>query len=102
MFCQIKAQKPRGLAERVIANNVIIYNNSNSEITISIGENLQKLNNYKINAQAKWISPKFEENPIIKIKSNKHIAEFILEKSITYMIFWNKTKKYWDLNKIEN
>ncbi len=88
------------LPPRLQDNVITIYNNSESDINIQLGEATEKLTAYTIKKKESWISPIFRNNPEIKLQTNDIITSYMLSKGKSYMVYWNGSKKRWDLTTI--
>ena len=86
--------------ERITSTLVILYNNSNTQLSILLGE--VKMDTFKLRENEVWYSPTYKSNPIIKIQTKGHLVVYKLKLGMSYMIFWDGRKKYWDLIKIES
>jgi hypothetical protein len=84
---------------RITANLVVIYNNSNSKVSLLLGVPGAKPDTVSIKSNDVWYSPTYGSNPAIKIQTQKHISEYSLKLGNYYMVFWNSKKKYWDVKK---
>jgi len=80
---------------RIIASAVTIYNSARQSIDILLGKDTASLTSFTLKRQEKWISPRYEVNPLIKIHSESRIVRYILTRNGYYKIYWNK--KYWDI-----
>ncbi len=85
--------------DRFTKTSVVIYNNSNNKMSISLGESPAKMDTFKLNKSEVWFSPVYNRNPIIKIRTQNHVISYQLRLGDYYMIFWNNKKKYWDIKK---
>ncbi len=88
--------------ERITSTLVIIYNNSNSKISILLGPPAGKMDTFNLKGNEVWYSPSYTKDPVIKIKTQSHVVNYQLRIGNSYMIFWNKKKKYWDITKTKN
>jgi hypothetical protein len=57
------------------------------------------LDTFELKANEVWYSPAYTVDPIIKIQTQNIIKTYQLRLGKNYMIYWNKRKKFWDINK---
>ena len=87
------------LGDEPIKYSVVIYNNSNQNLTVLIFDSLLKNDTVKLMANKDWISPMYSSNPSIKIQTENQYVTYTLERGSKYIIFWNHESKYWDMTK---
>jgi len=88
--------------ERIGRTSVSIFNNSNSMLTILLGDPSVKMDTFKLKENQVWSSPTYKNDPKINIQTQNHTVAYQLRLGKSYMIFWNKPKKYWDIMEIKN
>ena len=95
-----------GESSKIDKNIIALHNKSNKDIKILLGEYSFTLGkNSKtpvfdtilIKRKSVWESDPYEKNLLISIKSDKVTIEYILVLGNEFLIFWNKEKKYWDV-----
>jgi hypothetical protein len=86
--------------KRVAATSVTIYNSADQNMSILIGETASQTETYIIKRGENWISPIYNANPTIKIKTLKRTIKYQLEIGKSYKIIWNSKGKYWDINEL--
>lgn len=87
------------VGERIMETTVSIYNASNSEISFVLGDLSTNLDTFRLKKSEVWYSPAYNFDPVLKIQTQKTIKTYQLRLGDSYMIFWNKKMKYWDLTK---
>ncbi len=101
-FLLIISCNAQQIGERITSTLVIIYNNSNSKISILLGFPPERMDTFNLKAHDVWYSPTYSKDPVIKIKTQAHVVTNQLRIGNSYMIFWNTKKKYWDIIKTKN
>jgi hypothetical protein len=94
------AQDALFMGQRVKKTTVTIYNRVNSVTTILLGSTT-RLDTFRLKSNELWISPAYGYNPIFKIKSQDTTVTYQLNISNSYLIFWNKEKRFWDLKEFK-
>lgn len=89
---------PPQLGEGIYKDKVRIYNNSNSSKNILLGHN-EDFVNYLLDDNEVWLSPSFDFNPVVKIRTNDNIISYTLIRGFLYVIYWNEINKHWDIKK---
>jgi hypothetical protein len=83
----------------VTKTSVGIYNTSNNDIKILLGETDSTLDTFMIQKNSLWYSGFYKKNPLIRIKTGENIVTYSIRLNNYYLIYWNKKKKYWDLKR---
>ena len=89
------------LGPRITESMVSLYNNSDRETSILLGDTAVRLDTFFIKAQEVWHSPSYVRDPVIKIQTGSFVATYLLRRGNSFMIYWNGRKKYWDLKRIQ-
>jgi hypothetical protein len=101
IFFGCRAQQ---LGERLSKTSVMIYNNSNEQLKFSLAIPQQRSWVYTIRPQEKSVPGPFQANSqlIFSIGTGDTQKRYLLRLNNTYMIFWDKGAKLWDLRRLVN
>ena len=94
------SQSQNEIGERISKTTVGIYNDSQNDLMILIGENESFLDTIILEANELWYSFQYEENPIITIFSETKFVTYTLVLSKLYRIYWDNINKHWDVKRI--
>jgi hypothetical protein len=87
---------------RITSQAVAITNDAKHKISILLGDTTVRLDTFSLAPKAVWHSPNYQNDPVIKVQTDSYIATYLLKRGDSFMIFWNKKRKYWDVKKIRN
>ena len=102
LVCFLISCKAQQTGLRITSTIVSIYNKSNKETMILLGPIPTRPDTFTLKANEVWHSPGYTRDPIIHIKSQNVTIEYQLKLGNSYMIYWRKEQKFWDLEKIKN
>jgi len=94
--------KAQAVGERITKTLVTIYNNSNTRLSVLLGDPSVRMDTFKLKENEVWYSPTYANDPVIKVQTQHHVTTYQLRLGNSYMIFWNTKKKYWDIKKTQN
>lgn len=99
LFISFSTCNAQQAGERITKSAVVIFNNSNQDKYILLGETLAKADTFKIRKTEVWISPALKANPLIAIQTDTVVKTYQLKLGNYYMIYWNQRKKAWDIKR---
>lgn len=86
----------------ISSSTVSIYNSANAKTSILLGDTTLKLDTFILKPNEVWQSPAYLKDPVIKIRSQNHVVTYLLKRGNSFMIYWNRKRKYWDVKKIRS
>jgi|GEM_PF-6664148 len=93
-----KGDIPEQIGEGFYKDKIRIYNTSDSSKSILLGLN-EDFNDYILDENEVWLSPSFNFNPVVKIRTNEEIISYTLVLGNFYVLYWNEENQYWDFEK---
>lgn len=89
----------KDIGDHIKESTISLYNSSSQNIKVLLGLTESVLDTFIIRKHQHWVSPKYYDDPIIRIKTNSTLVEYTLHLGNSYKIYWNERKKVWDLKK---
>ena len=87
------------LGERLKSTRITLFNNTSSTITVQLGTDSTKLKSVRIPKKVNYNSSAFTSDPFIRIKTKNEAVFYKLQRGMAYIIFWNRERKLWDIQK---